>query len=307
MVGTGLFLGQSLLVLLIAPLLTGVIKAIKAFLQGRRGPRIVQPMRDLVKYLARESVVSEHASWIVRWAPLTYFSANLVAAGLLPTVLSRPPLERVGDAVALVGLLALGRFALAVAALDTGSNFGGMGTSREMAFAALIEPGLLLSLFALAIPAGTTALQGLAAQPWGPSHLLALAAVFIIAIAETGRIPVDNPDTHLELTMAHEGMILEYSGRPLGLVLWGSHVKQVVVISLVAALFLPWGIAHDVQPWPMAIGTASYGLKLGLLGAALALVETSYAKLRIFRVPDLLGAASLLALLALISVYVVGR
>lgn len=302
-----LLLGQSLLVLLAAPFLNGIIKAVKAFFQGRRGPSVAQPAFDLLKYLSRESVVSEHGSWIVRWAPPVYFATSLVAAGLLPTVFAHPPLERLGDAVVLVGLLALGRFALAVAALDTGSNFGGMGASREMAFAALVEPALLLALFALAIPAGSTALAAIAGGPWGPARLLALGALFIVAIAETGRIPVDNPDTHLELTMAHEGMILEYSGRALALVTWASHVKQLVVVSLLAALFLPWGLAEQAEPGWLGIGAASYLGKLALLGAALALTETSFAKLRIFRVPDLLGAASLLALLALISGYVVGR
>ncbi|MHB8620910.1 MAG: respiratory chain complex I subunit 1 family protein [Chloroflexota bacterium] len=307
MASLGLLVGQSLLVLVLSPFLTGFIKAVKAFFQGRQGPPITQSAFDVVKYLARESVVSEHASWIARWAPAVYFATNLVAAGLLPTLFGRPPLERVGDAVALVGLMALGRFALAVAALDTGSNFGGMGTSREMAFAALVEPALLLALFALAIPAGSTALPALVAGHWGPSRLLALGALFIVAIAETGRIPIDNPDTHLELTMAHEGMTLEYSGRSLGLVMWGSHVKQVVVVSLLAALFLPWGMADQLEARPLTLGLASYVAKLGVIGLALALVETSYAKLRIFRVPDLLGAASFLAFLALISVYVVGR
>jgi len=302
-----LLVGQSILVLVLAPFLNGVIKAVKAFFQGRQGPPITQPAFDVLKYLSRETVVSEHASWIVRWAPPVYFATSLVAAGLLPTFFGRPPLERMGDVVVLVGLLALGRFALAVAALDTGSNFGGMGTSRELAFAALVEPALLLALFALAIPAGSTALAVLVTGPWGPSRLLALGALFVVAIAETGRIPVDNPDTHLELTMAHEGMILEYSGRSLGLVTWGSHIKQVVIVSLLAALFLPWGMASQLETGPLTLGLASYAVKLGLIGLALALVETSYAKMRIFRVPDLLGAASLLALLALISTYVVGR
>ncbi len=307
MTAISLLLGQSLLVLVAAPFLNGVIKAVKAVFQGRRGPSVAQPAFDLLKYLARESVVSEHSSWIVRCAPLVYFVTSLAAAGLLPTFFDRPPLERLGDVVVLVGLLALGRFALALAALDTASNFGGMGTSREMAFAALVEPALLLALFALAIPVGSTAVAEVAGGPWGPARLLALGALFIVAIAETGRIPVDNPDTHLELTMAHEGMILEYSGRALALVTWASHIKQVVVVSLLAALFLPWGTAQQAQLGSLAVGVASYLGKLTVVGLALALTETSYAKLRIFRVPDLLGAASLLALLALISGYVVGR
>jgi formate hydrogenlyase subunit 4 len=305
--GLTLFVGQSILVLLLAPFLNGVIKAVKAFFQGRYGPPITQPALDVLKYLSRESVVSEHSSWLARWAPAVYFATSLAATGLLPAFVTHPPLERMGDAVALVGLLALGRFVLAVAALDTASNFGGMGTSRELAFAALVEPVLLLALFALAIPAGSTALPALAGGPLGPARLLALAALFIVAIAETGRIPVDNPDTHLELTMAHEGMMLEYSGWALGLVTWASHIKQLVIVTLLAALFMPWGIAADLDGGALILGIATYAAKLALIGLALALVETSYAKLRIFRVPDLLGAASLLALMALMANYVIGR
>jgi formate hydrogenlyase subunit 4 len=298
---------QLLLVLIVAPLLNGLIKSLKAHWQCRRGPGLLQPAADLAKYLARESVVSEHASWIFRGAPYVYFAAHLAAAGLVPMFFLHPPLEAIGDMIALIGLLALARFALAVAALDTGSNFGGMGTSRELAFAALVEPALLLGLFALAIPAGSTALADLVAgSHLSASHLLAFGALFVVAIAETGRIPVDNPDTHLELTMAHEGMILEYSGRPLGLLLWATQIKQVVVLSLLAALFLPFGIAFDTSMFALGIGLAAFVVKLGVLGLALAAVETSFAKLRVFRVPDLLGAASVLSLLAVVAVFVVG-
>ncbi|TAK31325.1 MAG: formate hydrogenlyase [Chloroflexota bacterium] len=295
------------LALVIAPLLNGIIKKSKAGWQNRRGPGILQPWYDIIKYLGRESVVSEHASWITRWSPFVYFGAHLAAAGLVPTVLAISPLGGVGDVILLVGLLALARFALALAALDTASNFGGMGTSRELAFAALVEPALLLSLFALAIPVGSTALGALVVDGGVTvARALALGALFIVAIAETGRIPVDNPDTHLELTMAHEGMLLEYSGRPLGLLLWATHIKQLVVVSLLAALFLPWGIAHEATPTALAIGVGAYLLKLGLIGLALALVETTNVKMRIFRVPELLGASCLLGLLAVISDYLVG-
>lgn len=307
-----LLLVQLAAVLLLAPLLNGLIKSLKAGWQSRRGPGLLQPSFDILKYLARESVVSEHASWLFRWAPYVYFGAHLAAALLVPTLLIRAPLENVGDAIAVVALLALARFALALAGLDTASNFGGMGTSRELAFAALVEPAIFLALFALAIPAGSTAVSALVGSADGPfagltvGRLLALGALFIVAIAETGRIPVDNPDTHLELTMAHEGMILEYSGRPLGLILWATHLKQLVVLSLLAAFCLPWGIAREAAPLALLVGLIAYVIKLGLLGTALALVETAYAKLRIFRVPELLGAASLLGLLALVSTYAVG-
>ena len=182
-----------------------------------------------------------------------------------------------------------------------------MGTSRELAFAALIEPALLIALFALALPVGSTALEALVGTGGVTlARLLALAALFIVAIAETGRIPVDNPDTHLELTMAHEGMILEYSGRPLGLILWGTQLKQLILLSLLAACFFPWGIARDGSFGALLLGTIVYLIKLGLLGLVLAVVESAQAKLRIFRVPELLGAASLLGLLAVVTGYLIG-
>ncbi len=295
------------LALLVAPLLNGIIKSSKAAWQNRRGPSVLQPWFDLWKYLGRESVVSEHASWIFRGAPYVYFGAHLAAACLVPTLVMASPLAGVGDVIVLVGLLSLARFALALSGLDTASNFGGMGTSRELAFAALVEPALLIALFALALPAGSTALGALVGDGgMSLARVLAMAALFIVAIAETGRIPVDNPDTHLELTMAHEGMLLEYSGRPLGLLLWGTHIKQMVILSLLIALFLPWGMAPGGGAIPLAVSLAAYLVKLALLGLGLALVETTNVKLRIFRVPELLGAATFLGLLAVTSIYLVG-
>jgi formate hydrogenlyase subunit 4 len=306
-VTAALFVGQVLLVVLLAPLLLGVIKSVKAACQNRRGPGLLQPSYDILKLLRRESVVSEHASWIFHVAPYVYVGAYLTAAAMVPMVFIRPPLEAFGDAVVVVGLFALARFALALAALDTASNFGGMGMSRELAFAALVEPALLLALFALAIPVGSLGLADMAeGHRLGASLLLSLAALVIVAIAETGRIPIDNPDTHLELTMAHEGMVLEYSGRPLGLIFWGAQLKQLVILSLVAALTAPWGVAHDLSIGALLIGLVAFVLKLGLFGLALALIESSMPKLRVFRVPDLLGAASLLAVLAILSQFVIG-
>jgi formate hydrogenlyase subunit 4 len=298
---------QLALVLLLAPLLQGAIKGIKASCQNRRGPGLLQPSFDILKLLRRESVASEHASWIFHAAPYVYFGAYLAAATLVPLFYLHPPLEALGDAIVVVGLFALARFALALAALDTASNFGGMGMSRELAFAALVEPVLMLALFALAIPAGSTGLVAMVeGHRLGASLLLAFGALFVVAIAETGRIPIDNPDTHLELTMAHEGMVLEYSGRPLGLIFWGAQIKQLVVLSLIAALTAPWGIARELAPAALLVGLLAYLLKMAIFGMALALVESSMPKLRVFRVPDLLGAASLLAILAVVALFVIG-
>ena len=299
---------QIPLVLLLAPLVQGLIKMSKARWQFRRGPGLLQPYRDILKWLSRESVVSEHASWVFRWTPAIYAAAILTAALLVPTVARRSPAPGVADAVVLVALFALARFWLALAGIDTASNFGGMGASREVAFAALIEPALLLVLFAVALPVGSTSLTALVGdgRP-GASELLAFGALLIVAIAETGRIPVDNPDTHLEVTMIHEGMLLEYSGRPLGVLHWASQIKQLAILSLLAALFLPWGMAPagSTHLGDLAVGALAWGIKLAALGFLLGAIETAYAKLRIFRVPDLLGAASLLGILAVLATFVV--
>jgi formate hydrogenlyase subunit 4 len=301
---------QIVLVLGLAPLLQGVIKSAKARWQNRRGPGLLQAYRDVAKLLSRESVVSEQASWVFRFAPLVYGGALVGAAVLVPTVAKRSAAAGVGDAVVFVGLMALARFALALAALDTASNFGGMGASREVAFAALVEPALLLVIFAVALPRGSTSLSALVGNGrLGAADLLAFGAFLIVIIAETGRIPIDNPDTHLELTMAHEGMILEYSGRPLGVLHWATQVKQLAMLALAVSLFFPWGMAGAGHHAPAALlgGVVAFGVKVGLLGLLLAVIETAVAKLRIFRAPDLIGLASVLGVFAVMATYLVGR
>ena len=303
----GLALLQSALLLAAAPLLKTVIKKMKARLQNRQGPPLLQGYSDLSKLLGKESVRSETASWVYVAGPRVYFAAAVAATTLVPVLMAAAPLEAAGGILLLVGTLALGRFALATAALDTGSPFGGMGASRDMTIAALAEPAVMLGLFTSALAAGSMNLgvlvRGLLQQGLSlhPSDLLALAGLFIILIAETGRIPVDNPDTHLELTMAHEGMILEYSGRPLGLLLLGGHVKQLVMLSLLAAFFLPWGSARDLTAPALALGLVAYVLKVTVLAAALGLTESLNAKLRVFKVPELLGTASVLGFLAVVA------
>jgi len=306
----GLALAQLGILLVLAPGLNGLIKRMKAVLQGRKGPPLLQPYFDVLKLLRKDSVVSEHASAVFRWAPTLYAACFATAALLVPVFWSRAPLAGWGDAIALVGLFALARFALALAGLDTGSAFGGMGSSREVAVAALAEPALLLVLFAVAWRSGGTDLSTASAYlvsqavaVVAPSQLLALAALVIVVIAETGRVPADNPDTHLELTMIHEGMLLEYSGRPLGILVWASHLKQIVLFSLITALFFPFGLASAPAEVPIAVG--AFLLKLVALAFVMSLVESSSAKLRILRVPELLGAASALAMLALVAEVVI--
>ncbi|MGE5509553.1 MAG: respiratory chain complex I subunit 1 family protein [Chitinophagales bacterium] len=276
---------QAGLFLLLAPGVNGAIKRFKAALQNRRGPSVVQPYRDLDKLFRKEAVISRHASWVVRVAPYVTFAAYLSAGLQLPLLGSAS--MRPGAFLTFIYLLALGRVAMALAALDTGSNFGGMGASRELAVSVLVEPALFLSLAGLAFDHGVT------------SRPLAAAAFAVAAIAEMGRIPVDNPDTHLELTMIHEGMLLEYSGRHLALLTWAAQVKQLLMLTLLASLFL--------GPWPAGVGGLValafplYLVKVVLLGLGFGLVEFLFAKMRFFRLPRLLGASFLLAALSVSS------
>ncbi len=301
---------QLLLLLVLAPLLSGCIKNWKAKLQNRRGPRIRQPYFDLIKFLGKDMVISEHASWVFSVAPYVVFLSSLLVGLMVPLVTTPAPLSLFGGALAIIGLLALGRFFLALAGLDPGSAFGGMGSSREMTLSALAEPALMLAIFTVAITAGSTdlsrmvgAFQGASLKLVNPAHLMAFAALFIVLLAETGRVPVDNPATHLELTMIHEAMLLEYSGRYLALMEWGASIKQLVLMAILVNLFLPVGLASDVSAGSLGLALGVFLLKLFVLSAAVVLVETANAKLRLFRVPDLLSAAFVLATLALLSTF----
>jgi formate hydrogenlyase subunit 4 len=256
-------------------------------------------------------VISEHASWVFAFAPYVVFLTALVAGLMVPMLNLPAPLSLFGGVLAVVGLLALGRFFLALGGLDPASAFGGMGSSREMTISAIAEPALMLGIFAVAITAGSTDLSQIAQSTQGatwkllnPAHVLAFAALFIVLLAETGRIPVDNPATHLELTMIHEAMLLEYSGRYLALMEWGASIKQLVLMTLLVNVFFPVGLAGP-QASAAALGLSllAYLAKLLALSAAVVVVETTNAKLRLFRVPDLLSASFVLATLALLSTF----
>jgi formate hydrogenlyase subunit 4 len=258
--------------------------------------------------MRRESVMAEQATWVFQFAPVVYAGALALVALLVPTIARRSALPSLADAIVVIGLFALARFALALAALDTASNFGGMGASRELAFSALVEPALLFVIFAVALPVGSTNLSALVGEGRiSVVNLLAMMALLIVVIAETGRIPIDNPDTHLELTMAHEGMILEYSGRPLAVIHWASEVKQVALVALLASFFFPWGMAEagDYRLSSLGTGLLACVVKAGSIGILLAIIETSVAKLRIFRAPDLIGLASVLGIFAVMATYMV--
>ncbi len=302
---------QTAGLLLLAPLVSGVIKRGKARLQNRRGPPVWQPYLDLAKTLRKDLVLSEHASWVFSLAPHVVFLTALLAGLLVPMITVQAPLSLFGGLLALVGLLALGRFFLALGGLDPASAFGGMGSSREMTIAAIAEPALMLAVFTVAIAAGSTDLSRIAqanlAPDWAllsPVHVLAFAALFIVLLAETGRIPVDNPATHLELTMIHEAMLLEYSGRNLALMEWGASLKQLVLMTLLVNVFFPVGLAPaGAGPAALALALAAYLAKLLAIAGIVVVVETANAKLRLFRVPDLLSAAFVLAALALLSTF----
>jgi len=303
-----LALGQMALLILLGPLVTGVIQKLKALLQSRRGAGILQPYRDLAKLLRKRTVQADTSGSFFRAVPVLVLAATCSAAALVPVLVAPAPAGAaaalpLGDAILLLGWLALGRFLTAVGALDAGGAFGGMGSSREMTVATLVEPVLMLAVFSVAVAAGTTDLGALAAHhstgrgSLGAPDVLALFAMLLLLLAETGRIPVDNPDTHLELTMLHEGMLLEHSGPGLAALALAQHTKQIVVIALVQALFLPW-MAASPTPGALALALGAFAARTLALVVFLALVESSYAKLRFFRLPQFLGLGFLSAFLA---------
>jgi len=303
-------LAQLALLLLLAPLVTGLIKMGKARLQTRRGPAVLQPYRDIYKLLRKGMVLPETASWLFSATPYVVFVATLLAGLMVPLVAADTPIGLFGGVLAVVYLLGLARFFLALGGLDTGSSFGGLGSSREMTIAALAEPTLMLAVFTVAIGAGSTNLPEMAkaaiGQQWhflAPSQVLAFAALFVVLLAETGRIPVDNPATHLELTMIHEAMILEYSGPYLALIEWGASIKQLLLMTLLINVFWPFGLSAVWSFAGVAGGLGWLLLKLAVLSGGIVLVETANAKLRLFRVPELMAVAFTLGALALVSTF----
>jgi formate hydrogenlyase subunit 4 len=303
---------QCFLTLTLAPGLIGVVRRVKARLQGRRGPSLLQPYRDLRKLFCKESMVSHNASWIFRATPYILFGSLTVVSLFVPLIAAPLPFDSIGDLLVVVYLLLLGTFFVSLAGLDPGTAFGGMGASREMTIAALAEPTIALAIFGLSVGAGSTNLGQIVARTLerpldtlSPGHLLAFASLFIVMLAETGRLPVDNPSTHLELTMIHEAMILEYSGRHLALIEWAASMKFFIFLSLLANLFVPWGVAVSLNPAALVVALAVLLLKLAILATVVAVLETRVAKLRLFRVPELLSVSFLLALLAVASSFIV--
>jgi formate hydrogenlyase subunit 4 len=302
---------EMLVVLLFSPLLTGFVRKVKARLLRRQGPPLLQPYRDLIRLMRKDVVLAESASWLFRVNPYIIFAATWVAASLVPTFRSGLLFSWSADLIAIIALLGSARFFLALAGLDVGTSFGGIGSSREVMIASLAEPAMLMIVFTLALIAGSTQLSTIAAlMESGEEGLrvslgLALLALIIVAIAENARVPVDNPATHLELTMVHEAMVLEYSGRHLALIDLSSELKLLLYVSVIGCLFTPWGIAGpDASPRTIAIGLVAYLAKLAVGGFLLAVFETAIAKMRVFRVPAFLGAALMLGLLGTLLLFV---
>ena len=301
---------QAAFILALAPLITGLIRKFKARMQSRRGPPIWQPYYDLAKLFRKNSVASKDASWVSAIAPYVCMAAMVIAALMVPVFITES-LGFLGDLIVVVYLFAMARLFMALAAMDAGSTFGGMGSSREMMISSIIEPAILLAIFTTALLTGTTNL-GLISKELAtsgadfvrPSLFLAFAAFFIATLAENARLPFDNPATHLELAMVHEGMLLEYSGKQLALMEWSSMTKLLLFMAIGWNAFLPWGIATSVEAGAIAIGILVFIAKVLLLVIAIALIESSIAKLRLFRLPNLLTVSFMLAFLAVLSFYI---
>ena len=302
---------EMLVVLLLSPLLTGFVRKMKARLLQRQGPPLLQPYRDLIRLMRKDVVLADGASWLFRINPYIIFAGTWVAASLVPTFRGGLMFSWSADLIAIIALLGSARFFLALAGLDVGTSFGGIGSSREVMIASLAEPAMLMIVFTLALIAGSTQLSTMAAFMLSSevglrvSLGLALLALIMVAIAENARIPIDNPATHLEITMVHEAMVLEYSGRHLALIDLTSELKLLLYVSVIGCVFTPWGIAGpDSGPLALAVGIASYVVKLAVGGVLLALFETAIAKMRVFRVPAFLGAALMLGLLGTLLLFV---
>ncbi len=303
--------GQMALVLALAPALTGLVRKVKARLVRRQGAPLLQPYRDLWRLMRKEVVLAESASWLFRAAPYLIFAGTWVAAALVPTFATGLMFSWSADLIAIMALLGAARFFLALAGMDVGASFGGIGSSREVMIASIAEPAMLMIIFSLALLAGSTQLSTVASYMLSSNVglrvtlALALVALMMVAIAENARIPVDNPATHLELTMVHEAMVLEYSGRHLAVIELAGFLKLLLYVSLIGCVFVPWGLAPAGAPVQAhLIGIAAYVGKLALAAVLLALFETAVAKMRLFRVPAFLGAAFMMAILGALLLFV---
>jgi formate hydrogenlyase subunit 4 len=301
---------QIAVLLIGAPLFAGWVKMLKCWSQGRTSPSLTQPYRDLCKLFSKDITLAENASWIFRFTPYLVFGVTVLAGCIIPFLSIDLPFSATADVIALVSLFAIARFFTALAGMDIGTSFGGMGSSREMTIASLAEPAMLMAIFAVSLACKSTSLSQMAlvvSQGYSilrPSLAFALLAFILIALTETGRVPVDNPATHLELTMIHEAMILEYSGRHLALIEWATMMKLYLFITLGIAVFFPWGIDKTGGGAGLTSAFLIMALKITLSGVGIVLIETGLAKMRIFRVTEFLGSAFLFATLGMLSYFI---
>lgn len=301
---------QILLLLAGAPLFAGWVKTVKCRMQGRSYAGVLQPYRDIAKVFSKEVILAENASWIFRATPYIVFGVTVMIGGIIPFISVHIPFAATADVIALVMMFAIIRFFTALAGMDIGTAFGGMGSSREMMIASLAEPAMLMAIFTVSLASNSTSLTHMVmAMGYGdfvlrPSLAFALLAFIMVHLTETGRVPVDNPSTHLELTMVHEAMILEYSGRHLALIEWAGMMKLFIFSALGIAAFCPWGISASSDPAGLAVGLAALAAKLAVLGVVMVLIETGLAKMRLFRLTEYLGSAFLLATLGMLSFFI---
>lgn len=313
MIAVVLVILQVLVATAITPLLVGVMRQVRARMEGRVGAGLLQPYRDVRKLLAKEPLRAEGSSIVLIAAPLVLLVSSLMVVALVPLVTTAYIPSIPSDLFVVVSLLLIGTVALALLGLDSGTAFGGMGSSRHMMIAALVEPTVLMSVYALSIPVGSSTLSRIVLARGAdvtrvvtPAGLLAVVALVVVVLAETGRLPVDNPSTHLELTMIHEGMILESAGRDLAWLELGSWLRLTALLGLVVNLALPWGLADTAQPLALLIAVAALGAKLLVAGGLIAAAEVFMAKVRLFRVPELLAGSFVLAFLAVTASYLAG-
>jgi formate hydrogenlyase subunit 4 len=301
---------QSAFLILVAPLVEGTVKKMKAVLQGRQGAPIFQPYYDLRKYFHKDSVVSTNASWLFRFTPYLVFGVMITISSFLPAIIGQSLVSYNSDLVLVMYLFALARIFTALAGVDSGSSFGSMGSSRDLFLSVLEEPVLFVTMIAIALWVKTTNIASIVTGisqnghiALSPSFYMAAAAFLILVISETGRRPVDNPDTHLELTMIHEGIMLEYSGKPFALMMWSSWLKQVLLYTLFIDFCIPFGIAISLDWTTILLASILFIFKLFCMTFLLAAVELSYAKLQLMRVQRLLSAAFMLSMVAIAIEY----
>lgn len=301
---------QIAAVIALAPVFVGWVRMLKCWSQGRTSAGLLQPYRDLAKLFSKDVMLAGNASWIFRFTPYLVFGTALLAGAIIPILSIDLPLAPTADVIVIIALFAIARFFTALAGMDIGTAFGGMGSSREMMVASLAEPAMLMAIFTVSLANRSTSLSQIIQVIYSgqsvlrPSLAFAFLAFILIALAETGRIPVDNPATHLELTMIHEAMILEYSGRHLALIEWAGMMKLFLFVMMGIAAFAPWGIAPKGSFGALPVALIFMTLKLAVVGVGIVLIETGLAKMRLFRLTEFLGAAFLLATLGMIAFFI---